>query len=252
MDKIVIEAAGLKKKFDRKEILDGVSFSVREGETVALIGSSGAGKTTIFNLLTGTIAADEGIVKLYGKDIMSYDNRSRAHVIGLMRQQFDLVEQLSVLNNVLAGNLSRWSFFKSLCSLIHPADRTQAEKVLERVGLADKVYERTADLSGGEQQRVALARLLIQAPDILLADEPIASLDPALADSVLSMLVNLTREDHITLVCTLHSVDYAMKYFKRVIGLKDGRVWMDKPPHEITESELETLYKSEDMTYDSL
>ena len=144
----------------------------------------------------------------------------------MIRQQFDLVGQLAVIHNVLAGRLSEWGLFKSLIFTYHPQEKEAAIRALERVGLADKYYEQTANLSGGEQQRVALARLLLQKPEIILADEPVASLDPARAEDILSMLTKLVKEENQTLITSLHSVEYARKYFTRIIALKDGHIYL--------------------------
>ena len=242
----MIQLSNVKKSFADKVILDDVSVTITKGETIALIGMSGTGKTTFLNLLTGTVKQDSGQVNIDGKEVKLYHHRELAKKIGIMRQQFNLVEQLSVLNNVLAGRLGDWSFFKSAISLFRPIEKPVAETVLERVGLLDKIYEKTFNLSGGEQQRVALARLLMQAPEILLADEPIASLDPSLSEEVMSIMTTLVKEEQMTLVSSLHSVDYAMKYFNRIIGLKDGKIYIDSAPDFITKEQLDMLYRAEE------
>lgn len=243
MGKEIIRIDNVSKRYGKKVVLNDVSLTIHKGETVALIGSSGTGKTTLFNIITNTITPDSGHVFIDEKEVITYNNKMLAKKLGIMTQRFDLVNELSVINNVLAGRLSDWSFIKSLISLFYPMDKPIAEKVLKRVELLDKMYDKTANLSGGEQQRVALARLLVQHPQIILADEPIASLDPALSESVISMLINLTSEYNITLVSSLHSVDYALRFFDRIIGLKEGKIYIDSSTSAIDEEKLKELYK---------
>lgn len=243
MSKEIIKIDNLTKKYGDKVVLDKVNLSIYEGESIALIGSSGTGKTTLFNIITNAVSPDGGKILIYNKPVNEYDNKEFAKKLGILTQKFDLVEELSVVNNVLAGRLADWGFFKSLISLFHPMDKEMAEKALDRVGILEKMYEKTSRLSGGEQQRVALARLLVQHPRIILADEPIASLDPSLSESVISMLVNLTKEDGITLISSLHSVDYAVKYFDRIIGLKNGEIFIDSHPDDIDTEKIKKLYE---------
>ena len=166
-----------------------------------------------------------------------------AKKVGVIRQQFDLIGPLAVIHNVLAGKLSDWGIFKSLFSLLIPQEKEVAIRALDRVGLADKIYEITATLSGGEQQRVAMARLLVQKPEIILADEPVASLDPARADDVLRMLTKIVTEENQTLLASLHSVEYARKYFTRIISLKNGEIFFDLPTEKVTDELLTELYQ---------
>lgn len=243
MSKEIIRIENVSKCYGKKVVLDDVSLTIHKGETVALIGSSGTGKTTLFNIITNAITPDSGNVYIDENKVSAYNNRTLAKKLGIMTQKFDLVNELSVINNVLAGRLSDWGFIKSLISLFYPMDKPIAEKALKRVNLLDKMYDKTANLSGGEQQRVALARLLVQNPQIILADEPIASLDPALSESVISMLIDLTNEDNITLVSSLHSVEYALRFFDRIIGLKNGKVCIDSATSDIDEQQLRELYR---------
>lgn len=243
MRKEIIRIENVSKRYGEKVVLDDVSLTINKGETVALIGSSGTGKTTLFNIITNAVKPDSGNVYIDEKEVSTYNNRTLAKKLGIMTQKFDLVNELSVINNVLAGRLSDWSFIKSLISLLYPMDKSIAEKALERVDILDKMYDKTANLSGGEQQRVALARLLVQHPQIILADEPIASLDPTLSEAVILMLINLTSEDNITLISSLHSVDYALKFFDRIIGLKGGKVYIDLAASDIDEEKLKELYR---------
>lgn len=245
----VLKTKNISKSFDGNKVLDNFSITVCKGELVALIGPSGAGKTTLLNILANIIQPDTGEMLIDGKPSISIKNRKeRAKKIGVIRQQFDLINQLPVIHNVLAGKLNEWGLTRSLLSLIIPKDKDLAEKALSRVGLIDKIYEKTDNLSGGEQQRVALARLLIQKPEIILADEPVSSLDPARAESVLSLMVELVKEGDQTLIASLHSVDYVKKHFTRIIGMRDGKMYFDLPTEEVTDLNLRTLYNLKGLT----
>lgn len=245
----VLKTKNISKSFDGNKVLDNFSITVCKGELVALIGPSGAGKTTLLNILANIIQPDTGEMLIDGKPSISIKNRKeRAKKVGVIRQQFDLINQLPVIHNVLAGKLNEWGLTRSLLSLIIPKDKDLAEKALSRVGLIDKIYEKTDNLSGGEQQRVALARLLIQKPEIILADEPVSSLDPARAESVLSLMVELVKEGDQTLIASLHSVDYVKKHFTRIIGMRDGKMYFDLPTEEVTDLNLRTLYNLKGLT----
>lgn len=241
---VKIQITNLTKTFERKTALSSLSLSVQEGEKIALIGPSGAGKTTLLNILAAIQSPDNGTILIDEKQLGFYsDQKEKAKKIGVIRQQFDLVGQLPVVHNVLAGRLAEWGLAKSLLSLIIPQDKRFALAALERVGIADKMYERTSSLSGGEQQRVALARLLVQRPEIILADEPVASLDPARAEDILDLLTSITREESQTLIVSLHSVDYARKYFDRLIALKNGALFFDLPANQVSDSLITDLYQ---------
>jgi phosphonate transport system ATP-binding protein len=242
--KTMIEAKNITKQFERKIALSSLSFSIKQGELVALIGPSGAGKTTLLNSIAGLVPLHSGELRLDSQPLHNYKRGKRfAKKIGVIRQQFDLIGPLAVIHNVLAGKLSDWGIFKSLFSLLIPQEKEVAIRALDRVGLADKIYEITATLSGGEQQRVAMARLLVQKPEIILADEPVASLDPARADDVLRMLTKIVTEENQTLLASLHSVEYARKYFTRIISLKNGEIFFDLPTEKVTDELLSELYQ---------
>lgn len=240
----IIELKDVSVSFDGKIALSSLSLFIKKGERIALIGPSGAGKSTLLNVLSLSNVSGTGTILIDGQPPSFYRNRKvRAKKIGVIRQQFDLVNALPVVHNVLAGKLADWSLFKSVLSLVIPQEKEMAEHALSRVGLGHKMFERTASLSGGEQQRVALARLLVQQPEIILADEPVASLDPARAEDVLDILTKLVQEEKQTLITSLHSVDYAKKYFTRVIGLRQGGMVFDLPVDQLTEGHLKELYK---------
>jgi phosphonate transport system ATP-binding protein len=250
--KDVFDLKEISKIYERKIALSSLSLNIKKGEIVALIGPSGAGKTTLLNMLATVIKPEEGKLVIDGAPAEQYKNsKALAKKIGIIRQQFDLVGQLAVVHNVLAGRLSDWGFFKALISLVFPQDKELAVKALERVGLSDKIYEKTFKLSGGEQQRVALARLLVQMPEVILADEPVSSLDPARSEDILFMLTKLAREEGQTLVASLHTVEYARKYFNRIIALRGGKVYFDLPVERITDDILEQLYDLKELKQDA-
>jgi len=222
----VLDVRGLRVDYERRTepAIDGIDLAVAPGECVALIGPSGAGKTTLLRALNGTVRASAGTIRIDGVDVVGLRGaglrRLRARV-AIIAQQHDLVDRLSVLQNVMAGALGRWSTLHALRFLIVPtrAEIAEAQRALAAVGIAQKVRGRTTELSGGERQRVAIARALVQDPDVLLADEPVASLDPALGEQIVRLLCDLARERRIALVCSLHQHSLARRYFDRVIEL---------------------------------
>jgi phosphonate transport system ATP-binding protein len=247
----VFELKDISKVYERKIALSSLSLAIKKSEIVALIGPSGAGKTTLLNVFANIVKPDSGEVLLDGISSKDYKTvKQLAKKVGVIRQQFDLVDQLPVIHNVLAGRLADWGFFKSLLSLVFPQQKELAANALERVGLLDKIYEKTSNLSGGEQQRVAMARLLVQKPEVILADEPVSSLDPARSEDILSMLTGLAKEEKQTLVTVLHSVEYARKYFDRIVGMREGRVYFDLPSKEVTEEILADLYDLKELKSD--
>lgn len=246
ISKEVLELEDISISLDGKKVLKDLSLTINKGEILALIGPSGAGKTTLLNILANTIKPDTGRMLIDGIPSISINNpKEYSRKIGIIRQQFDLINQLPVIHNVLAGRLNQWGTLKSILSLIKPQEVHLAEDALERVGIIDKVYEKTGNLSGGEQQRVALARLLVQNPDIVLADEPVSSLDPARAESILSLLVDLVKEGEQTLIVSLHSIEYLKKYFTRVVAIRNGEIFFDLPVDRVRDEDLGAVYDLE-------
>jgi phosphonate transport system ATP-binding protein len=210
-------------------VLNGVSLSVDSGEKVAILGPSGAGKTTLFRAINGFVPIRSGEITVDGISLQGLHGKRlrqlRRH-IAVVSQRHDLVDRLRVHQNVMAGALGRWSAWHALRFLFWPRtdELAEAENALRRVGVAHKLRERTSEISGGEHQRVAIARTLVQRPLLLLADEPIASLDPELSDQILSLLCSLARETGFALFCSLHQPEYAYKYFDRVIRIQNGGI----------------------------
>ncbi len=240
------ELADVGKVFDRgPAAVDGVSLAVGRGEPVAFIGPSGAGKTTLFRILNLTLRPTRGTVRLDGIDVATLSGPAlrRARMrIGTIYQQHNLVGRLRVVHNVLAGNLGRWSLLTALASLVRPHGVAQAVRALSQVGIPEKLYVRTDELSGGQQQRVAIARVLIQDPDVILADEPVSSVDPTLAVGLVTLLRDISGESRKTLLMNLHSVDLALRHFPRIVGIRDGRVLFDQAPDKVTPELLDELY----------
>ncbi|MFQ5847225.1 MAG: phosphonate ABC transporter ATP-binding protein [Candidatus Methylomirabilales bacterium] len=225
--------------------VDGVSLKVAPGEQVAIIGPSGAGKTTLFRLLNLTLRPDGGRLFLGDLDVGGLTGpplRAARRRIGTIYQQHNLVPRLSVVHNVLAGRLGTWSGWQAVWSLFRPQELNAAHEALTQVGIPEKLYARTDELSGGQQQRVAIARVLVQKPEVILADEPVASVDPGLAHSIVKLLVHISQASGKTLLMNLHSVELALTYFSRVVGFREGRVQFDRPPVELTEDLLARLY----------
>ena len=213
--------------------LDDVTLSVSAGECVALVGPSGSGKTTLLRAINGTVPLAGGDIHVEGVDVASLRGRNLRRLrtrLALIAQQHDLVDRLSVMQNTMAGALGRWSTLHALRFLIAPTkgEIAEARAALTSVGIAEKLRSRTSDLSGGQQQRVAIARALVQKPAAILADEPIASLDPALGEQIVRLLCDLARERNIALLCSLHQPEIALRHFDRVVELVGGRIRHDR------------------------
>lgn len=249
-----LEVRQLSKTFGRRyRALDNVDLTVRDGEIVALIGASGSGKSTLIRHLSGLVAADSGndsSVEVLGQPVQAHGRlrrgvRSVRARVGVIFQQFNLVSRLSLLNNVLIGRLGRIPLWRGCLGLFSAEEKRDAMRALDRVGMAAFAGQRASTLSGGQQQRGAIARALVQGAEVLVADEPIASLDPAAARQVMDALTTLNREDGITVLVSLHQVEYALHYCPRTIALRDGQVVYDGPSDALTPQFLAQLYGAE-------
>jgi phosphonate transport system ATP-binding protein len=247
----VLRIQKLNKHFGSgKRALNDVDLTVQPGEMVALIGASGSGKSTLLRHIAGLIAADSAsgsrievagfCVQQDGK-IHSDIRKARAG-IGFVFQQFNLVDRLPVLMNVMVGQLHRMPWWRGLFRLFSQQERALAFEALTRVGIAECHEQRASTLSGGQQQRAAIARVLVQGAKIVLADEPIASLDPESSRNVMEILTRINREDRCTVIVSLHQVDIAMKYCSRVVALHQGRVVFDGASSTLTPAMLRELY----------
>jgi phosphonate transport system ATP-binding protein len=221
-----------KKRYGTTRALDDVSFEIAGGSFVAILGPSGAGKTTLVRALSGMIRPDSGHVVVGGQDLASLQGQELRAVqrrIGVVYQQFNLVGRLSVLSNVLTAAVPDLPSRRWLRMSFTDGQRRRAYQCLERVDLLERAYQRSDTLSGGQQQRVALARAMCQEPMLLLADEPVASVDPRLADRILRYVQQVNERDGVTTLVNLHTVDLARRYASRVIGINSGRVVVDGP-----------------------
>ena len=240
---LVVE--GLTCRFGTKAAVDNASFSIAPGSFVGVIGRSGAGKSTLLRMINRLADASEGRILFDGVDITALRGRElrqwRARS-AMIFQQFNLVGRLDVLTNVLMGRLAEMPTWRSLAQLWPEADRALAMSALEQFDMAALAAQRADQLSGGQQQRVAIARALVQEPDIILADEPIASLDPRNTQVVMDALFRINREDGITVMCNLHDLDIAAKYCDRLIGMSAGKVVFDDVPQALTREIAAELY----------
>jgi phosphonate transport system ATP-binding protein len=245
-----IKITNLAKSFRRNEpVLQNIDLTVEQGEMTALIGASGSGKSTLLRLIAGLEVADAGSgrIEAFGECAQENGRRYKAQrrlrrEVGVVFQQFNLVGRLSLLKNVLAGRFGRMPAWRSLFGLFDRDDKIRALQCLERVGMVEFARQRASQLSGGQQQRGAIARTLTQEARLILADEPIASLDPASADRVMEILADINRRDGTTVLVSLHQIDHAFRYCSRIVALLDGRIVFDGPPSDISPQALQDLY----------
>ena len=242
---------GVSAAFDATRALNRIDLSVTDGEAVGIVGPSGSGKTTLLRLLNGSVRPTEGTVLVDGVDLAQLDTRAMRRTrgrIGFVHQDFALVPNMPVLQNVLTGRLGRRGFWGSARDMIAPGREVVREVhgLLERVGIAQKLYQRVDTLSGGQAQRVAIARALFQKPAMLLADEPVSSVDPARARDTLALLAEVGREEGLTLCVSLHNLELAREFFPRLIGLRKGRVVFDRTTAELAQADFANLYELAD------
>ena len=235
----------LSKRFGNTNAVDGVSLSVPSGSFVGIIGRSGAGKSTLLRMINRLNEPSAGTIEFEGAvvtDLQGQDLRQWRRNCAMVFQQFNLIGRLDVLTNVLMGRLTSVPTWRSLLTLWSDADKLAALEALDRFGMADFAAQRCDQLSGGQQQRVAICRALVQQPKIILADEPIASLDPRNTQVVMDALAAINRDLGITVLCNLHALDVARNYCDRLVGMSAGRVVFDGAPAELSDSVVQNLY----------
>ena len=244
MNSSLIDIRNVSKFYGNNIAIKNVSFTVSNGEMIGIAGASGSGKTTLLNMISGLSKPTSGSISIAGHEISTFKpGRDLATLVGMIDQQYSLIPELNVINNVLAGNLGRWNVLKSLISLIFPLERQTVKMLLEDLGIGEKIDDKARHLSGGEQQRVSIARLLLQNPMVVLADEPVASLDPNRAEDILQLIKSKLVTNNRSVLITLHNASLIQKYCSRVIGIKEHVIKFDVPSSEITESMLYELYQ---------
>jgi phosphonate transport system ATP-binding protein len=252
MTDVALSVREASRSFGRARALDGVSLEIAAGEMVALIGPSGSGKSTLLRAISGLQTLDPGAGRItaFGRTVqaggrLSHDVRETRARLGVIFQQFNLVGRLTLFTNVALGALGRIGRLRGLLGLWPAELKAAAMAALVRVGVADHAGQRANTLSGGQQQRGAIARALVQQAQVILADEPVASLDPVAARRVMEILRELNRVDRLTVVVTLHQVDYALRYCDRVVALKAGRIVYDGAPANLGRERLVDIYGPE-------
>lgn len=245
---IHVHGAGL--RHGQVRALDAVSLSIAKGERVAIIGPSGAGKSSLLHLMATAVQPSSGQLEVFGEQPWALSARARQRLrarIGLVHQAPPLPPRQRVVTAVLAGRLGQWGLLRGLLNLVYPTDVPGARQALAELGLADKLFVQCGQLSGGQLQRVGIARALYQRPEVLLADEPVSAMDPVLADHSLALLNRHAVANGVTLVASLHAVDLALAHFPRVIGIRDGQVAFDCPAEAVTGQLLDALYANEQL-----
>ncbi|HYQ38758.1 MAG TPA: phosphonate ABC transporter ATP-binding protein [Pseudomonas sp.] len=233
-----------------RRALQDVDLSVGRGERLAIIGPSGAGKTTLLRLLATSLQPSEGRVELLGAEPWQLSASARRRLrarLGLVHQSPPLPPRQRVVTAVGAGRLGQWPLWKGLLNLLHPLDPAGARDALARLDLADKLFERCDQLSGGQLQRVGIARVLYQQAELILADEPVSAMDPVLAGHTLGVLTREAEARGVSLLASLHAVDLALNHFPRIVGVRDGRIAFDLPAHAVTQEALDALYANEQL-----
>jgi phosphonate transport system ATP-binding protein len=231
-----------------KEVLRNINISASAGESIAIIGSSGSGKTSLLNLIATSLRPSIGEIIVLDLDPWKLSRGKLQHLrsqIGLVHQAAPIPPRQRVITAVLAGRLGQWPLWRSLISLIYPVDIEGPQLCLQKLDLADRLFDRCDRLSGGQLQRVGVARVLYQKPHLLLADEPVSAMDPVLSDLTIQCLLEDARSRGACFVASLHAVDIALRWFPRIIGLRDGEVFFDLPASQVSESLLQQLYESE-------
>ncbi len=240
----MLEISNLRKNFESgTEALKGVNLKIDKGEFVAILGPSGSGKTTLLRSINGLESIDSGEIFFDNKKIDNVNLLEVQKKTGMIFQEFNLVNNLSAINNVLSGLLNSSSKFLSMLYLFSKEQKLEALKSLETVELLDKAYNIANELSGGQRQRVGIARAIIKKPLLLLADEPVASLDPKASDLIMTLLKKINKEFNITIICNLHQVELATQYSDRIVGLLDGVIKFNESTKNINKNSINQIYK---------
>ena len=240
----MLEIRKLRKNFESgTEALKGVDLKINKGEFVSILGPSGSGKTTLLRSINGLENIDDGEIFFENKKINKIYLSEVQKKTGMIFQEFNLVNNLSAINNVLSGLLNSSSKFLSMFYLFSKEQKLEALKSLETVNLLNKAYNRADELSGGQRQRIGIARAIIKKPLLLLADEPVASLDPKASNLIMSLLKKINKEFNITIVCNLHQIDLATQYSDRIVGLLDGRIILDKMTPNVNKTSINQIYR---------
>ncbi len=244
----VIRLVGVSRRFGALTVLDALQLTVPAGQRVALIGPSGAGKTTLLRVLAGVLPVSAGTLEVFGEEPAALSPGRLARLrrrIGMLYQSDNLIPGLRVAHNVNVGRLPRWSLLRAMFSLVVPQGLTTVREALQRVELEEKLWALPDTLSGGQRQRVAIARLLVQNPELLLADEPVSGLDNRLGREVIELLVGIAKERGATLVTSLHSLELLGERFDRILALRGGRLCWDGTPAQLDREVLREVYGAE-------
>lgn len=243
----MLEIKNLTVEYGNFRAIDNVSFTIKDGEFVAVIGSSGGGKSSLMKAINLLVKPKSGSIKIDDEEMTALSSRKlrmKRRKIGFVFQDYNLIDRLSVIENVLTGRLGYKSSLKSLLGIFSKEEYENAEKALEKVGLSEKLFVRGDELSGGQKQRVAIAKALVQEPKIILADEPVASLDVNSSKIIMEYFKEINRVQGITVIINIHDVNIALKYADRVIALKKGKIVFDGKGSEITDDVLKRVYKN--------
>lgn len=243
----MLEIKNLTVEYGNFRAIDNVSFTIKDGEFVAVIGSSGGGKSSLMKAINLLVKPKSGSIKIDDEEMTALSSRKlrmKRRKIGFVFQDYNLIDRLSVIENVLTGRLGYKSSLKSLLGIFSKEEYENAEKALEKVGLSEKLFVRGDELSGGQKQRVAIAKALVQEPKIILADEPVASLDVNSSKIIIEYFKEINRVQGITVIINIHDVNIALKYADRVIALKKGKIVFDGKGSEITDDVLKRVYEN--------
>ncbi|HDZ49220.1 hypothetical protein LCGC14_0185880 [marine sediment metagenome] len=245
-----ISVQNVHKHYGELHVLRGLTLEINKGECVILLGANGCGKSTLMRCLNGLAPHDKGDITIFGEPLTHLSKpklRQLRRKVGVVFQQFNLVQNVSVFQNVLYGAMGqqRFGLLSSLACLASNELRERAMASLERVGLANKAHADCRELSGGQQQRVAIARTLMQDAEIIIADEPVASLDPKAGREIMDLLLDVVAERQLTVLCTLHQLELAQQYGDRIVGLKAGQIVLDSPRQQVALATMQKLYQGD-------